>query len=193
MAAALVTSRRQGWGRGQQPVINVTWDDAQQYVAWLSQNDRQALSAAHRGRIRICGARRNHDGLSLGRRHRQRTMANCDGCGSQWDSKQTAPVGSFAPNQFGLYDMVGNVWEWTEDCCHDNYDGAPADGSAWIEGGDCKSRIVRGGSWVSSPGYLRSAIRSRSTTDIRGNDLGFRVGRTLSTGGGAITIAPGVR
>ena len=61
----------QGWGRGQQPVINVNWDDAQQYVAWLSQGDRQDVSAAHRGRIRVCGARRNHHGVSLGRRHRQ--------------------------------------------------------------------------------------------------------------------------
>ena len=59
-------------------------------------------------------------------------MANCDGCGSKWDDQQTAPVGSFAPNKFGLYDMVGNVLEWTEDCLHENYNGAPADGSAWL-------------------------------------------------------------
>jgi formylglycine-generating enzyme required for sulfatase activity len=57
--------------------------------------------------------------------------ANCNGCGSQWDGKQTAPVGSFAPNRFGLYDMVGNVWEWVEDCVHPSYNDAPTDGSAW--------------------------------------------------------------
>ena len=74
--------------------------------------------------------------------------ANCDGCGSQWDDKQTAPVGSFAANAFGLYDMAGNVWEWVQDCYHDNYDGAPTDGSAWTSG-DCSLRVVRGGSWNS--------------------------------------------
>ena len=74
--------------------------------------------------------------------------ANCDGCGSQWDAKQTSPVGSFAANQFGLYDMAGNVLQWVQDCYHGNYDGAPTDGSAWTSG-DCSNRVVRGGSWVS--------------------------------------------
>ena len=80
-------------------------------------------------------------------------MANCDGCGSQWD-KQTAPVGSFKPNKFGLYDTAGNVFEWLEDCWHDAYDGVPTDGSAWLEAGegDCRQRVVRGGSWYSKPG-----------------------------------------
>ena len=88
-------------------------------------------------------------------------MANCNGCGSKWDNQQTAPVGSFAPNKFGLYDMVGNVLEWTEDCVHTNYNGAPADGSAWLaaNGGDCTNRILRGGSWNIAPVILRSANR----------------------------------
>jgi formylglycine-generating enzyme required for sulfatase activity len=106
--------------------------------------------------------------------------ANCDGCGSQWDRKQTAPVGSFAANLFGLYDMVGNIWEWVEDCERNNYDGAPTDGSAWIEGGNCKSRVVRGGSWLNTAINLRSAIRNRFTTDSRNYNLGFRVARTLT-------------
>jgi len=71
--------------------------------------------------------------------------ASCRGCGSQWDGNQTAPVGSFAANGFGLYDMVGNVWQWTEDCYHDSYRAAPADGSAWTTGA-CKGRVIRGAS-----------------------------------------------
>jgi formylglycine-generating enzyme required for sulfatase activity len=104
--------------------------------------------------------------------------ANCNGCGSQWGNKQTAPVGSFPANGFGLYDMVGNVWEWTEDCYNRGYNGAPADGSAWTSG-DCAKRIVRGGSWGGVPEGLRSALRDWSTVSNRSRILGFRVGRTL--------------
>ncbi len=106
-------------------------------------------------------------------------MANCNGCGSQWDGKQTAPVGSFPANRFGLYDMVGNVWEWTEDCWNSSYEYAPADGSAWTSG-DCNSRVVRGGSWGNAPDNLRSASRGGDTSDLRGVYLGFRVARTLT-------------
>ena len=104
--------------------------------------------------------------------------ANCNGCGSQWDNRQTSPVDSFKPNDFGLHDMAGNVFQWVQDCYHGNYDGAPDDGSAWISG-DCGFRVVRGGSWVVDPGILRSANRVGVAPDLRGNNLGFRVGRTL--------------
>jgi formylglycine-generating enzyme required for sulfatase activity len=104
-------------------------------------------------------------------------MANCSACGSQWDAKGTAPVGSFPPNKFGLYDMVGNVWEWTDDCFHGDYDGAPSDGSPWLNGGDCSWRVVRGGSWRNN---LRSALRDKeSSVGRRFSNLGFRVARTL--------------
>ena len=105
--------------------------------------------------------------------------ANCLGCGSEWDGK-TAPVGSFAANALGLHDMHGNVSEWVEDCYHANYNGAPADGSAWTAGGDCSSRILRGGGWDNSPVNLRSASRGRGTTFIQSNILGFRVARTFT-------------
>jgi formylglycine-generating enzyme required for sulfatase activity len=104
-------------------------------------------------------------------------MADCVGCESQWDFEQPAPVGSFAPNQFGLYDMVGNVWEWVEDCHHDNYEKAPIDGSAWTIG-DCSRRVVRGGSFDFFIDTVRSACR-RMKTPVGEHDLGFRVGRTL--------------
>src|SRR5208282_1197265 len=88
----------------------------------------------------------------------------------------TSPVGSFAANGFGLYDMAGNVWQLVQDCYHDNYSGAPTDGLAWTSG-DCNRRVVRGGSWISLPPLLRSAGRFRNTADSRGNLLGFRVAR----------------
>jgi len=105
--------------------------------------------------------------------------ANCDGCGSRWDNRQTAPVGSFPANAFGLHDMHGNVWEWVEDCYSDNYNGAPTYGSAWVTGGECAYRIVRGGSWNRNPELLRSASRVWLIPGIRSNRLGLRVGRTL--------------
>ena len=91
----------------------------------------------------------------------------------------TAPVGSFAPNVFGLYDVLGNVWEWTQDCWNGSYSGAPTDGSAW-QAGDCGRRVLRGGSWGSDPGNLRSAFRSWFTTVNRNTYFGFRVARTLN-------------
>lgn len=108
--------------------------------------------------------------------------ANCGDCGSKWDNQRAAPAGSFAPNGFGLYDVAGNVWEWTEDCVHKNYNGAPADGSPWLaaSGGDCTERILRGGSWDLTSDNLRSATRGRDTVVSRGSVIGFRVARTLS-------------
>jgi formylglycine-generating enzyme required for sulfatase activity len=106
--------------------------------------------------------------------------ANCDGCGSQWDGKQMAPVYSFKPNSFGLYNMHGNVWHWVEDTWHPNYDGAPKDGSAWLEGGDSSIRVVRGGSWNVDPQDLRAASRGGISAVGWDYSLGFRVGRTLT-------------
>jgi formylglycine-generating enzyme required for sulfatase activity len=126
----------------------------------------------------IRGTRRHHDGLCLGDAI-GKGNANCGGCGTQWDNQQTSPVGSFAANQFGLYDMAGNVMQWVEDCSGGSYDEAPIDGSAWTSGG-CSSHVVRGGSWLSLPENLRSANRLGFTSDFRNFFLGFRVGRTLT-------------
>ena len=92
----------------------------------------------------------------------------------------TSPVGAYQPNGFGLHDVPGNVWEWVEDCWHESYEGAPSDGRPWTRGGDCSKRVVRGGSWHSIPGNLRSAFRLRYTTAIRSVGFGFRVARTLT-------------
>jgi len=162
------------------PVLNVNWDDAKAYVAWLSLvtgKTYRLLSEAEYEYAARAGTTTAYPwGDDIGT-----SNADCNGCGSQWDNKRPAPVGSFAPNKFGLYDMVGNVVEWTEDCWHANYINAPKDASPWLTetGGDCKSRVVRGGSWSGAPGDLRSANRGRLSTDFRYDDLGFRLVRTL--------------
>ena len=91
----------------------------------------------------------------------------------------TGPVGNYEPNGFELYDTLGNVWEWTQDCWHENYEGAPIDGSAWEKGGDCANRVVRGGSWIDGPENVRSASRNRDSTDEASLNLGFRLARDL--------------
>jgi formylglycine-generating enzyme required for sulfatase activity len=166
------------FGRGNKPAINVTWDEAKQYVAWFSQMTGQPyrlLSEAEWEYAARAGTTTAYPwGDEIGKGN-----ANCKGCGSQWDGMETSPVGSFKPNAFGLFDMQGNVFQWVEDCYQESHNGAPTDGSARTLG-NCKRRVVRGGSWYDSPDYLRSANRSRvDASDSRDDDLGFRVARTL--------------
>ena len=166
-----------GWGRGPQPLISVSWDDVQRYVTWLSKTTgktyRLLSEAEYEYAARASRQTAYPWGDAIGKNN-----ANCAGCGSRWDGAQTAPVGSFAPNQFGLYDMVGNVWEWVEDCLHEDYSGAPVDGSAWMTG-DCGRHRLRGGSWASFVDEIRSANRARSATADRVSIIGFRTARTL--------------
>jgi formylglycine-generating enzyme required for sulfatase activity len=107
-----------------------------------------------------------------------RNRANCWGCGSQWDSKQTAPVGSFAANAFDLHDMHGNVFQWVQDHYHEDYQGAPTNGSYW-SGGHWSHLIIRGGAWSSYPQDLRAAYRSSDLPGARHYNVGFRVARML--------------
>jgi formylglycine-generating enzyme required for sulfatase activity len=102
-------------------------------------------------------------------------MANCEG-ESPWGGKQTSPVGSFQPNPFGLYDTAGNVWEWVEDCWHENYNGAPTDGSAWLAANDGR-RVIRGGAWNYRPDYLRASYRSNTING--GFNIGVRLAQDL--------------
>ena len=168
-----------GWGRGNRPVINVSWEDiTEQFIPWLSKTTgkqyRLPTEAEWEYAARAGSETKYSWGNSIGN-----NKANCDGCGSRWDDSQTAPVGSFSANAFGLYDMHGNVWEWTQDCWNKNYEGAPIDGSAWLSGG-CSQRVLRGGSWLYDPNYLRSANRVRNTTGNRDSYFnGFRLARTL--------------
>ena len=165
------------WGRGNRPVINVSWNDAQSYVSWLSARTGKTyrlLSESEWEYVARAGTETAYSwGDSIGV-----NRANCDGCGSAWDDEMPAPVGSFEANAWGVYDMHGNVWEWVEDCWNVSYEGAPADGSAW-ESGDCSARVLRGGSWDYSPRKLRSAFRFLSSTVSRYDYLGFRVARSF--------------
>jgi formylglycine-generating enzyme required for sulfatase activity len=188
------------WGHDKRPVINVTWEQIQQYVTWLSKmtgKSYRLLTEAEWEYAARAGANTAYSwGDEIGEGN-----ANCSGCGSQWEDVQTAPVGSFAANAFGLHDMHGNVWEWVEDCYQSNYDGAPTDGSARLSP-DCTNpvnHVVRGGSWVawqvprsgrSAPGGswvwvqvpqpARSASRENYAKDNLRSFIGFRVARTLT-------------
>ena len=167
-----------GWGRGRRPVVNVSWEDAQQYVSWLSSQTGASYRLLSESEWEYAARAGTSTAYSWGNRIGS-GRANCNGCGSQWDHSQTAPVGSFAANGFGLHDMHGNVFELVQDCWNQSYGGAPSDGGAW-RSGDCSHRVLRGGSWFFIPRYLRSAIRLRSPSGIRDNGLGFRVARTLT-------------
>ena len=168
------------WGRGGRPVIHVSWDDAQAYVAWLSRKTGESYRLPSESEweyaARAGTTTRYSWGQDIGR-----NRANCTGCGSRWDYSRTAPAGSFESNGWRLHDMHGNVVEWVEDCWHENYARAPRDGSAWTSGGDCGYRVLRGGSWGSGPLNLRSANRSRggSAGGRFWHTRGFRVARTL--------------
>ena len=177
-AAAACPRVPESWGRGEMPVINVSWVDAKQYVTWLSQltgkHYRLLTEAEWEYAARAGSNNRYSWGNDLGMGD-----ANCDGCGSQWDLQQTAPVGSFKRNRFGLYDVHGNVWEWVEDSWHETYDRAPTDGSAWLQGGDPSYRVIRGGSWRNEDDVVRAAVRVQRNTSVRFDTLGFRVARTM--------------
>ena len=176
-----------GWGRDRRPVVNGSWLDAISYVSWLSRRtgDRYRLLSEseweYAARAGTTGP--FHTGSTI-----STEQANYDGDYSYphdgYDPdglyrERTLPVGSFPANGFGLHDVHGNVWEWVQDCWNSDYQGAPSDGSAW-ESGNCSNRVLRGGSWSSSPGVLRSAFRYGFSAGFRFNNAGFRAARTLT-------------
>ena len=174
-------------------MINVSWEDAREYVRWLSRETGEAYrllseseweyvaragttTARHWGESESgqCGYGNGRDAtFRTGDSDRDGGVACTDGY------EYTAPTGTFGANDWGLYDALGNVWEWTRDCSNASYSGAPSDGSAWLSG-DCSRRVLRGGSWINYPRSLRSAFRFGNSAGNRDSDLGFRVARTIN-------------
>jgi formylglycine-generating enzyme required for sulfatase activity len=161
------------WGRGNRPVINMSWEDARRYVEWLQAETGAAYRLPSESEWEYAARAGTQTaywwGDEIGR-----NRANCDECGSQWDNQSTAPVKSFSANGFGLYDTSGNVFEWVQDCYVGSYAAAPADGRA-VEKADCEARVLRGASWYDRPAWLRSANRSWNAPSNRLDDRGFRV------------------
>jgi formylglycine-generating enzyme required for sulfatase activity len=161
------------------PVTYVSWEDAQMYVRWFSRMTGKVYRLLSEAEWEYA-ARAGTQGLYSWGDEIGKNKANCDGCGSVWDNKSPAKVGSFEANAFGLFDMAGNVWEWVEDCVHEDYDQAPKDGSAWTEP-NCRRRVIRGGSYTNPPKFLRAANRGDTTSpSTLSKNIGFRIARTIN-------------
>ena len=151
----------EGWGRGDRPVINVSWADAQAFIAWLNEYSGQSFRLPSEAEWEYAARAGSETDYPWGDEV-QRGVANC-GQGCRDDFANSAPVGQFPANDFGLHDMHGNVFEWVEDCWNETYAGAPADSSPWVRDG-CLERVHRGGSWILHPRGIRSANRDFGMT-----------------------------
>ena len=193
----------EGWGRNRRPVINVSWEDALAYAQWLSERtgenyrlpseaEWEYAARAGTGTARYWPDRNDAEtdpacayANVFDTKNRSRLESTYNITWESFDCSDefpfTAPVGQFAPNDWQLHDMLGNVWEWNRDCYIDSYEGAPTDGSPREanDGSECSRRVLRGGSWLDVPLGVRSAARFWGTPVVRNNDIGFRLARTL--------------
>lgn len=165
----------QSWGKGRRPVININWYEIQDFANWLQRKSGKRYRLLSESEWEYAARARNEDRYSWGSEIGQ-GKAVCSGCGSRWDDRQTAPVGTFEANGFGLHDMHGNVTEWVEDPFNNDYSGAPSDGTIAKSG---YNKVHRGGGWNSYTTDIRSASRGFYTTLHRDSGLGFRVARDL--------------
>jgi formylglycine-generating enzyme required for sulfatase activity len=175
---------------GSHPVVCVNWDDATAYVDWLARKTGKPYRLLSEAEWEYAARARTEPG-SYPRFWFGNDEKDLCRYGNGWDQTAgnngapcddgyhyTSPAGHYEPNAFGLYDMFGNAWQWTADCWHRSYKGAPADGSAWVTGCEENVRVVRGGSWDIFPGDLRAAARNWDTAVDNGG--GFRLARTLA-------------
>ena len=177
---AITTGRRkpedQDWGMGRRPVINVLWKEAKDYADWLSRETGKRYRLPTESEWEYAARSKGKNDIWAGTSKEEQLKDY-----AVYNANHTEPVGGKTPNGLGLHDMSGNVWEWVEDCWHDNYKDAPTDGSAWLEAGDgnCKVRVVRGGSWANKPEYLRVSNRYSYNAVNRYNDFGFRLAQDI--------------
>lgn len=165
-----------GWGRGNRPVMDVSWTDAKAFTAWLSRKTGKSYRLPTEAEWEYAARAGTETAFWWGRAL-VKGNANCEDCGDG-PQRKTLPVQSFRPNGFGLFDVAGNVAEWVEDCWNDTYRGAPANGAAWTTG-QCSQRGLRGGSFASRSTFVRSPARFRYDQDVRYYANGFRVARDL--------------
>jgi formylglycine-generating enzyme required for sulfatase activity len=159
------------------PARDLSWNDAQQYVKWLSKTTGKPYRLPTEAEWEYAVRGGTTTAYWWGEQMRKGT-ANCKDCGDPWHQEGPESVGSFAPNPLGLYDMNGGVWEWTADCWHNSYQGAPTDGRAWDSPG-CDMRVIRGGSWREGGNYMLSATRFKYSAGVRQSQDGFRVVKDL--------------
>ncbi|MDE2593579.1 MAG: SUMF1/EgtB/PvdO family nonheme iron enzyme [Burkholderiales bacterium] len=152
----------QGWGRGRHPVVNISWQDAKAYATWLSRKTGAQYRLLTDNEWEVAARAGTQTEYYWGPKA-GKNNANCDGCGSAWDNRSTAPVGSFAPNAFGLYDMLGNVWQWVEDA----------------SGPDHDQRAMRGGSFYGPPSTVQVSSRYTDAPNERAMNYGLRVAKSL--------------
>jgi formylglycine-generating enzyme required for sulfatase activity/class 3 adenylate cyclase len=172
-ACADLGSSDVGPGDDKMPMANLSWRDAKQYVAWLSDATKHTYRLPTEAEWEYAARGGTQTKFWWGNAFIE-NMADCDGCEKAYNPYRPTMIGSFKPNPFGLYDMSSLVNEWVEDCWHKNYVGAPTDGAAW-ETGDCGQRVLRGGAWRNNSNYTRPSNRDRYDATVRYFTHGFRV------------------
>lgn len=160
-------------GKDDAPVGNVSWSDAKQYVAWLAETARKPYRLPSEAEWEYAARGGTQTRYWWGDQF-QAGMVNCRNCSDIPTNDQPVKVGSLKPNPFGLFDMGGGIDQWVEDCWHKNYQGAPTDGSAWVEN-ECSSHVIRSGSWRNDSSYARASNRGSYDTNVRYPTHGFRV------------------
>jgi formylglycine-generating enzyme required for sulfatase activity/class 3 adenylate cyclase len=164
-------------GKDDAPVANLSWSDAEQFVEWLSKVTQKPFRLPSEAEWEYAARGGTKTKFWWGDQL-QADTANCKGCNQPYDTSQPLKVGSLKPNPLGLYDMGGNIDQWVADCWHKNYQGAPSDGSAWVDN-NCSSHVIRSGSWKNDPSYVRPSSRDHYDTSVRYPTHGLRVAHSL--------------